>query len=144
MADFIEEGIVLSVQGKIAKVKITPKGTCPDSHVGCPVKALAEGREFITDADNSINAPAGQRVVIKIEPSHFYMGLMLVFIMPLVFLIIGYLAGIFIAKLINRQEEFFGYIFMASGFVFSFIPMARFGKYFNPKYSIIEISKNFS
>jgi len=144
MADFIEEGIVLSTKGNIAQVKITPKGPCPDSHAGCPVKALAEGREFITDADNSINASAGQRVVIKIESPHFYMGLMLVFIMPLVFLAIGYLAGIFIAKLINKQEEFFGYIFMAVGFFFSFIPMARFGKYCNSKYTIIEISKNLS
>lgn len=140
MEGFIEEGIVLSAKGNIAQVKITPKGACPDSHVGCPVKALAEGREFITDADNSINAQAGQRVVIKIEPSHFYMGLTLVFVMPLVFLIIGYLVGIFIAKLINRQEEFFGYIFMALGFAFSFIPMAKFGKHFNPKYTIIELS----
>jgi positive regulator of sigma E activity len=139
MAEFIEEGIILSREGDTAKVKITPKGTCPDSHSGCPIKALAEGREFIADADNSINAQAGQRVVIKIEPSHFYMGLMLVFVMPLVFLAIGYLAGIFIAKLINRQEEIFGYIFMALGFVFSFIPMAKLGKNFNPKYTIIEL-----
>ncbi len=43
MADFIEEGIVLSIKGNTAQVKITPKGTCPDNHVGCPVKALAEG-----------------------------------------------------------------------------------------------------
>lgn len=139
MEEFIEEGMVLSTKGNIAQVKITPKGTCPDSHVGCPVKALAEGREFITEVDNSINAQAGQRVVIKIEPSHFYIGLMLVFVMPLVFLIIGYLAGIFIAKLINRQEEAFGYIFMALGFIFSFIPMAKLGKNFNPKYSIMEV-----
>lgn len=144
MADFIEEGIVLSVRGNVAQVKITPKGTCPDSHVGCPVKAWPQGKEFITDADNSINAPAGQKVIIKIESPHFYAGLMLVFVMPLVFLIMGYLVGIFIAKLINRQEEFFGYIFMALGFIFSFIPIGLIGKHFNPKYSIIEISKNLS
>jgi len=61
MEGFIEEGMVLSTKGNIAQVKITPKGTCPDSHVGCPVKALAEGREFIAGADNSINVPVGQR-----------------------------------------------------------------------------------
>ena len=144
MADFIEEGIVLSVRGNVAQVKITPKGTCPDSHVGCPLKAWLQGREFITDADNSINAPTGQGVVIKIESPHFYMGLMLVFVMPLVFIIIGYLAGIFIAKLINRQEEVFGYIFMALGFIFSFIPIGLIGRHFNPKYTIIEKTKDFS
>jgi len=41
MAGFIEEGIVLSTTNDIARVKITPKGACPDSHAGCPVKALA-------------------------------------------------------------------------------------------------------
>ncbi|MCM8782086.1 MAG: SoxR reducing system RseC family protein [Candidatus Omnitrophica bacterium] len=75
------------------------------------------------------------------EIPHFYIGLMLVFVMPPVFLAIDYLAGILIAKLINRQEEFFGYIFMVLGFIFSFIPMARFGKHINPKYTIVEIKK---
>ncbi|MCM8778171.1 MAG: hypothetical protein NC834_00010 [Candidatus Omnitrophica bacterium] len=56
MADFREEGIVLSVQGKIARVKITLKGSCPDDRVGCPVNAFAEGREFITEIENTINA----------------------------------------------------------------------------------------
>lgn len=139
MAGFTEEGVVLSVQGKIATIKITPKGPCPDSHAGCPVEALAEGREFITPADNSINAQPGKKVIVEIETPHFYQGLMLIFIMPLLFLFIGYLLGIFIAKLINKQPELFGYIFMAGGFILSFFVMARFGKNFNSKYKIIEI-----
>ncbi|MCM8781821.1 MAG: SoxR reducing system RseC family protein [Candidatus Omnitrophica bacterium] len=138
MADVREEGIVLSVQGKIAKVKITPQGTCPDSHSGCPVKALAEGREFITEAENTINAQPGERVIVEIETSHFYKGLILVFILPLALLFIGYLIGIYIARLIGKQEEPFGYIFMSIGFVSSFLLMAIFGKNFNPRYRITE------
>lgn len=140
MAEFIEEGIVLSAQGKIAEVKITPKGPCPDSHAGCPVKALAEGREFTTRAENLINAQLGQKVLVEMTSPHFYKGLMLVFILPLVLLFIGYMVGILIAKLINRHEEPFGYIFMGIGFISSFFLMARFGKNCSPKYKIIKLA----
>ena len=74
--------------------------------------------------------------MIEIETPHFYKGLTLVFIMPLIFLFMGYLLGIFITRLINRQGESLGYIFMAVGFISSFIPMARYGKKFSPKYTI--------
>ena len=142
MAEFTEEGIVLSVHGKIAKVKITPKGPCPDSHAGCPVKALAEGREFITEAENTINAQPGQKVIIEIESPQFYKGLALVFILPLVLLFIGYLIGIYIARLIGKQGEPFGYIFMGAGFISSFFLMAIFGKNFNPKYKVTGFVNN--
>jgi positive regulator of sigma E activity len=142
MAEFIEEGIVLSVQGKIAKVKITPKGPCPDSHAGCPVKALAEGREFITEIENIINAQPGQKVIVEIETQHFYKGLALVFILPLALLFIGYLIGIYIARLIGKQGESFGYVFMSMGFISSFFLMAIFGKNFNSKYRITGFINN--
>jgi len=142
MVEFTEEGIVLSVQGKIAKVKIMPKGPCPDSHAGCPVKALTEGREFITEIENTINAQPGQKVIVKIETQHFYKGLILVFILPLALLFIGYLIGIYIARLIGKQGEPFGYIFMSIGFISSFFLMAIFGKNFNSKYRITEFVNN--
>lgn len=142
MPEFIEEGIVLSSQGGIATVKITPKGACPDSHAGCPVRALAEGREFTTKAENPINAQPGQKVIIEIESPHFYKGLILVFVLPLALLFIGYMVGIFIARQIDRQEEPFGYIFMGVGFISSFFLMARYGKNSSPNYKIIKFANN--
>ena len=142
MAEFTEEGIVLSTQDRTATVKITPKGPCPDSHAGCPVKALAEGREFITEADNPIGAGAGQKVIIEIESPHFYKGLMLVFVLPIVFLFMGYLIGFFIRKLLDKKEDCISYIFMALGFIGSFFVMARFSKNFNPEYKVVEIVNN--
>jgi positive regulator of sigma E activity len=137
MAEFTEEGIVLSTQDRTATVKITPKGPCPDSHAGCPVKALAEGREFSTEAENLIGAGIGEKVIIKIEIPHFYMGLMLVFVLPLIFIFLGYLIGFFISKLLDKKEEYISYIFMALGFIGSFFVMARCSKSFNPKYKIV-------
>lgn len=140
MPKFIEEGIVLSTQGKTAVVKITPKGSCPDSHAGCPAKVLAEEREFTAKSENPINAQPGQKVLVEMTSLHFYKGLMLVFILPLILLFMGYIVGILIAKLINKQEEPFGYIFMGVGFILSFFLMARFGKNCSPTYKIIKLA----
>ena len=139
MAEFIEEGIVLSTQGRAAMVKITPKGPCPDSHAGCPVRTLLKNREFTTKAENPINAQPGQKVIIEIESAHFYKGLMLVFVLPLVLLFMGYMAGVLLARLINRQEEVFGYMFAAAGFVSSFFLMAKFGKNCGPSYKVTKL-----
>jgi len=144
MEGFIEEGMVLSTKGNIAQVKITPKGTCPDSHVGCPVKALAEGREFIAGADNSINVPVGQRVVIKIELSYFYMVLMLVFVMPLIMLIFGYGVGFFIGERIFLKGEICGFIGMGVCFLASFLVIGLFKRKFDTQYTILKIVTNSS
>ena len=142
MAEFIEEGIVLSTQGKTAMVKITPKGPCPESHAGCPVRVLLKNREFTTKAENPINAQPGQKVMIEIESARFYKGLMLVFVLPLVLLFVGYMAGAGIARLINRPEELFGYVFAAIGFISSFFLMAKFGKDCGPSYKVTKLINN--
>ena len=142
MAEFIEEGIVLSIQGKTAMVKITPKGPCPDSHAGCPVRALLKNREFNTKAENPINAQPGQKVIIEIESAHFCKALMLTFVLPLILLFTGYMAGVLTATLINRQKELFGYMFAAIGFVLSFFLMAKFGKNCGPSYKITKLANN--
>ena len=142
MAEFIEEGIVLSTQGRAAMVKITPKGPCPESHAGCPVRVLLKNREFTTKAENPINAQPGQKVIIEIESAHFYKGLVLTFVLPLVLLFVGYMAGVGIARLINRPEEFFGYVFAAIGLVSSFFLMAKFGKNCGPNYKVVKLIDN--
>lgn len=142
MAEFTEEGIVLSTQDRTATIKMTPKGSCPESHAGCPVKALAKNQEFIAEADNPVGAQAGQKVIIEIESPYFYKGLMLVFVSPLIFLFIGYWVGFFISKLLDKKEDYISYIFMALGFIGSFFVMARFSKNFNPKYKIVEVVNN--
>ena len=142
MAEFIEQGIILSSEGKTATVKITPKGPCPESHQGCPVKALLKNREFTTKAENPINAQPGQKVIVEIETPHFYKGLMLVFVLPLVLLFVGYMAGALVARLIDRQEELFGYMFAAGGFSSSFFLMAKSGKNCGPNYKITKPVNN--
>ena len=142
MAEFIEEGIVLSTQDRTAMVKIMPKGPCPDSHAGCPVRALLKNREFTTKAENPINAQPGQKVIIEIESAHFCKGLMLTFLLPLVLLFVGYIAGAGIARLINGQEEIFGYVFAVIGIASSFFLMAKFGKNCGPSYKITKLANN--
>ena len=143
MEEFIEEGIVLSTgSNNTAIVKITPKGTCPDNHEGCPVRALAKGRGFTVDARNPLGASAGQRVMVEMKTPHYYKGLFLVFGMPLVMLIIGYITGILLSKLFLIKEETFGFIGMGLGFGVSFFLMGSLGNRFNVQYTVVKTVEN--
>lgn len=144
MADFIEEGIVLSVRDRMATVKITPKGSCPDSHEGCPVRAMVKDREFTVEANNLADASMGQRVVIEMKPSHYYLGLFLVFVMPLIMLFLGYGAGFFIGKSLFLKGETGGFIGMAVCFISSFFIMGLFRQKFDTQYTILKIVTNLS
>lgn len=142
MAEFVEKGIVLSTKGGVAVVRITPKGICPDTHPGCPVKALAEGGKFITEADNSINAETGDSVMIEMQSPHYYQALILAFLMPLVLAFTGYLVGFLIANLLSKQGESWGYLFMTLGFVSSFLLMALCDKHAaGTTYKIVAVEK---
>jgi positive regulator of sigma E activity len=144
MADFIEEGIVLSVRGNVAQVKITPKGSCPDSHEGCPVRAMAKYREFTVEADNPADASRGQRVVVEMKASNYYLGLFLVFVMPLIMLIFGYGLGFLIGKSLFSKGEIGGFIGMAACFIVSFFIMGSFRKKFDAQYTILKTVTNLS
>ncbi|MCM8771449.1 MAG: SoxR reducing system RseC family protein [Candidatus Omnitrophica bacterium] len=144
MAEFIEEGIVLSVRDGMATVKITPQGSCPDSHEGCPAKALLKDREYTLEAINLEGASPGQRVVVEMKTPNYYLGLFLVFVMPLIMLIFGYGIGFLIGKSFFLQGETGGFIGMTICFISSFFIMGLFKRKFDTQYTILKIVTNLS
>ncbi len=137
-ADFYYTGIVTEAKGRKATVLITPGGPCPDSHEGCPAKVLAESGKFTVEAENPITALPGQKVTVEVESPHYYRSLFIVFVLPLILLFVGYLAGVLIAKLMHKKEEEpLAYVFMVLGFLSSFLVMAACGKKYRAVYKII-------
>ena len=145
MAIFIDRGTVANVlsDGQ-AVVDIQPEGFCPESHSGCPVRALSENSGIRINAKNPIKAKLGDNVLLRRCSPHYYKSLFIVFILPLIGLFFGYLVGSFIAKLYNFQGELVNFIFMFIGFVAVFPLMRLLGRNCEPEYTIIDkATKNF-
>ena len=127
----IEKGVVLSQGGSRVEVKILPEGECDSS---CPLKSACGKRDFIVDAENLVDAKQGDKVKVKIETSHYCNALFLIFVLPLILIIGGYLLGSNVF-----QSEVIGYIFTALG-LFIWLLVLRFtSKFYKPCYKVIEI-----
>ena len=83
-----ETGIVVSNQGKIAKVHI-PRPTQCEGCQGCV--ELGNRQERIIEADNTLGAQVGDRVACEISTRQVLAHAGLVFILPLCLMIMGYL-----------------------------------------------------
>jgi sigma-E factor negative regulatory protein RseC len=132
MAKFIEKGLVLSTKDKKAKVKLITPTDCGNK--GCPLTNLCGKQDLIVETENPINAKEGDRVKIKIESAHYYKALFLVFILPIILLISGYLLGI---KMAGKETA--GYIFMGLGIIIWFFVLRFSSKFYKAKYKVIEV-----
>lgn len=86
-----EQGIVTSVDGKFAKVKINKKTEC-DKCGMCLFPQGASSTEF--NAINKIKANVGDKVTIETEKDAKFMGALLVFLVPLLLIALSAVIGI--------------------------------------------------
>lgn len=82
-----QEGIVLELQGKMAKVKTARHNDC-DSCGSCPGNSA-----MIMDARNPLGATVGQRVMIEIQEVNMLKAAFIVYVLPLIAIFTGALAG---------------------------------------------------
>jgi len=139
MAEIIEQGIVLSREGSRTVVKIVPQGNCSGSCPGCSAFFQQHiSGEFTAEADNGIDAQAGDRVKVRVKYPHFYKGLFLVFVLPVIALFLGYEAGTFIMEIIGGQNNLLKYVFMAAGLILSVFIIVKSGRNCKEQYTIVE------
>lgn len=96
MNGFYRQGEIIAVQGTSADVKLELQGFCSGEHKCASAsfaKDLSPGRIRIK-AENTIGAGVGERVRIGVYSPGFYRALFFVFILPLVAIIVGCIAGI--------------------------------------------------
>jgi len=126
-----EEGIVLSVIGDIAEVVAETKSTCGSCSAksGCGTSLLADlfpkrNRSF--QANNSVSAQVGDRVIIGLDESALQLASLLVYLAPLLGLIGGALIGTRLASvLLSGVAEAASIGFGVAGFVLMLVAVSK-------------------
>jgi len=94
MALLLEEGIVVSVDGETAQVRVARGSACG----GCAQQGAcnpldAAGQEIVIHVDNHLDARPGQRVVVGVEEGMVLRGAAWIYVLPLVTFFSGYWLG---------------------------------------------------
>ncbi|OPY61549.1 MAG: SoxR reducing system protein RseC [Pelotomaculum sp. PtaU1.Bin065] len=85
------EGIIITMDGKIAKVRASRHSDC-DSCGACP-----GDKATVMDAYNRVDAKVGQRVIIQISEAHMLKAAFVVYMLPLLTTFMGFLIGMWIS-----------------------------------------------
>ena len=121
-----EEGVVVSVEGDTATVKIAANKSCEK----CGICKRVSSSEMIVDAYMSRPVFKGEKVVVAIKPGTIVKSATVLYIIPLVALVVGYYVGKYAASAFDISLK--GELFPASlSFVFlflSFIPIRLYDR----------------
>ncbi len=109
---------------------------CNVCYLAAPSKEL-----MLTEARNEIKASIGDKVRVEVEPKSILTAAFIIYTIPVIFFILGYIAGFFLSLAITQLRnisETIGVIlaFIAFGFSFLFIRLidrrAKASKEFKP------------
>jgi sigma-E factor negative regulatory protein RseC len=87
----VETGVVIEINGNMAKVKAARHGDCENCG-SCPGDSA-----MVLDVLNPLEAKPGQKVAFEIPQANMLLAAFMVYIMPLVAAALGAVAGWFIA-----------------------------------------------
>ncbi|AKA70098.1 SoxR reducing system RseC family protein [Clostridium scatologenes] len=91
------EGIVIQIEGNMAKIKANRHGDCSNCGA-CP-----GDKAMVVDAINTIGAKPGQHVSFEIKEVNMLKAAFVVYILPLISIFIGAVIGGFVAKKIAQD-----------------------------------------
>ena len=117
-----EEGTIVNLHDGKAIVRAQRTGMCGDCSASKSCH-MGEGVSMMIEARNPVDAKIGQRVRISLASRSIMYASIMVYLVPLIFLFIGALAGKLISINLNypeHQEIFeaaFGIIFIAASFI---------------------------
>ena len=116
-----EEGIVTKVYSSTAWVKCTKSAACES----CSAKGFCDtagGSDVEVEAINAVGAKVDDRVTISFETSSLLKVSFLVYMVPVLFLILGVVVGDKIATIFNYDQSIFsmlaGFLFLLAAFFF--------------------------
>lgn len=87
-----QDGVVVAVDGVIAKVKTSRHNNCENCGA-CPGNSA-----IVLDAQNPVGAKAGQRVEIEIREAGMLKAAFVVFLLPLIAVFAGVMAAGYVAE----------------------------------------------
>jgi len=115
-------GIVVEIDGEMAKVRATRHGDCKNCGA-CP-----GDNAMIVDAQNPVSAKVGQNVAFEIQEVNMLQAAFIVYILPLVAIFIGALLGGYIAPKVGSQSIV---LFQVIGGIIAFILSVLYIKFFD-------------
>lgn len=93
-----EVGVVIEINGNLSEVRMGKHSDCKDCGA-CPGSDSA-----IITADNRIGAKPGQRVSVELQESNALIAAFVIFVLPLIFVFIGVIAGKELGELLGVNE----------------------------------------
>ncbi|MCB2310743.1 SoxR reducing system RseC family protein [Clostridium tagluense] len=119
-----EEGIIIEIlEGNMAKVKVGRHGECKNCGA-CPGDSA-----LIIEAQNLIGAKAGQRVAFEIKETNMLMAAFVVYIVPLIAILLGVIAGQAIAMKFGYSVRGFQIVGGTLTFILSILNIKIFDKF---------------
>lgn len=113
-----EIGTVIEVNENKAVVKFNQSPACS----GCTMSCAAKGKERIVEAFDRVGVKPGERVEVEFEERKALIGSALIYVVPLLFFIVGYTIGSLLASFFNLKSEglaiLSAFIFLAISYAF--------------------------
>jgi len=144
LGELNQSGVILSTDGSVAKVQMKRMGACSGDHAGCPWNAFIESvpqEDFVIEAKNLIGAGPGDMVEVAIRSKTLFKAVFMAYVVPLMGLTVGYFTGWATANLLGLSHfaGISGGIFMAVGFMGSFLAIRKRAKTYNAGYELVRI-----
>lgn len=95
------EGIVIEVNGSMAKVKASRHGDCKNCGA-CPGDGAT-----VLEAKNPVGAKPGQHVIFEIKEANMLKAAFVVYIVPLIAIFLGALFGTWLAEKVGQSIKIF-------------------------------------
>ena len=128
-----EEAIVVAVEGDYALLQTQRQSACQSCSVnkGCGTSVLSKvvgQRSSQIKVKNTLNVSIGDHVVLGIKENALVQGSLLVYALPLVFMLVFAVVAEICLRTVGMQNEFIVILSAVFGFVIS-IFVIRFGLY---------------
>ncbi len=139
-----ESAVVIAVDGKSATVKMVRSPACSNDHKDCPWGSFTRQEalsEFTIEALNPVQAKPDDTVKIEIETGDYFKALFLVFILPIIGILGGYLLGLAAAPLFGlaNHGQIVAGVLSVAGILMSLLILRHEGKRFKPEYIITRV-----
>lgn len=121
MSDLEQEGIVISVEGDLARVRTSRHNDCENCGA-CPGNSA-----MVLDARNPLGAKPGQRVMIEVQAVGMLKSAFVVYILPLLAIVAGAVAGSWVAEKYASEPIWF----QAAGAALAFAGSIGYIKFFD-------------